>query len=206
MGKRRSVPEDLMGNILSEGYDAADEAQAPSDLRRTSGDAVLWDEKSERVGITFNLSKQLGAELEELRWELRSGEDVRPSRSEIAEVALRIAVDDVRERGEESMLAYRMSGRRAVQSPDAVGGPALRSVDEAGWIFETTRDENGRIVDEDVVGVVADLPVTDEYVDDQGRLVSVAEDELGNTFEQVMDEGFNTLETRLLPNRIRDVR
>jgi hypothetical protein len=40
--------------------------------------------------------------------------------------------------------------------------------------------------------------VVDEYVDRQGRLVSVSKDELGNTFEQVMDEGFNTLETRLL--------
>ena len=30
--------------------------------------------------------------------------------------------------------------------------------------------------------------------------MSVAEDELGNIFEQIMDEGFNTLGTRL-PNR-----
>jgi hypothetical protein len=37
-----------------------------------------------------------------------------------------------------------------------------------------------------------------EYVDESGRLVSLAKDELGNTFEQVMDEEFNTLGTRLL--------
>ena len=74
-------------------------------------------------------------------------------------------------------------------------------MDESGWIFETTYDENGQIVDENVVGTVADLPVVDEYVDEQGRLVSVAEDELGNTFEQIMDEGFNTLGTRLLRTR-----
>jgi len=50
-----------------------------------------------------------------------------------------------------------------------------------------------------LVGTVADLPVVEEYVDEQGRLVSVAKDELGNTFEQIMDEGFNTLGARLLP-------
>ena len=57
-----------------------------------------------------------------------------------------------------------------------------------------------------MVGTVADLPVVDEYVDEQGRLVSVAKDELGNTFEQIMDEGFNTLETRLLRTRDQDAR
>ena len=31
--------------------------------------------------------------------------------------------------------------------------------------------------------------------------MSVAEDELGNIFEQIMDEGFNTLGTRLLRTR-----
>ncbi|MBA2618006.1 MAG: hypothetical protein H0U91_07540 [Rubrobacter sp.] len=199
MGKRRSMPEDLMGTILSESSEAADEKQTSSESHESPGAAVSWDERPERVGITFNLSKQLGAELERLRWELRSGEDVRPSRSELAEVALRIAVEDVRERGEESELSRRLAGRRVAQISDAAGGTIRRSVDEAGWIFETTHDENGDVVDEDVVGTVADLPVMDEYVDEKGRLVSVAKDELGNTFEQIMDKEFNTLGTRLLP-------
>lgn len=199
MGKRKRVPEDLMGNILSESYETADENQTYSESRGSPGTVVSWEERPERVGITFNLSKQLGAELERLRWELRSGEDVRPSRSELAEVALRIAVEDVRERGEESELSRRLAGRRVAQISDAAGGTIRRSVDEAGWIFETTHDENGDVVDEDVVGTVADLPVMDEYVDEKGRLVSVAKDELGNTFEQIMDKEFNTLGTRLLP-------
>jgi len=199
MGKRRSVPEDLMGTILSESFDATDKKRTLSGSRGSPGAVVSSDERPERVGITFNLSKQLGAELERLRWELRSGEDVRPSRSELAEVALRIAVEDVRERGEESELSRRLAGRRVAQISDAAGGTIRRSVDEAGWIFETTHDENGDVVDEDVVGTVADLPVMDEYVDEKGRLVSVAKDELGNTFEQIMDKEFNTLGTRLLP-------
>jgi hypothetical protein len=35
-------------------------------------------------------------------------------------------------------------------------------------------------------------------VDEQGRLVSLAKDELGNTFEQILDDDLNALETRLL--------
>src|SRR5918997_464886 len=200
MGKRRSVPEDLMGTILSESFEAADENQALSESRGAPGGAVVsWDERSERVGITFNLSKQVGTELERLRLELE--EEVRPSRSEIAETALRIAIEDARERGQESELVKRLGGRpvdRVTGVTDEGGRTTRRSVADSGWIFETTHDENGEIVDEDVVGTVADLPVVDEYVDRQGRLVSVSKDELGNTFEQVMDEGLNTLETRLL--------
>lgn len=199
MGKRKSVPKDLMDTILSESSEAADEEQALSEYRESSGSAVFWDERPERVGITFNLSKQLGAELERLWSELRSDGDVRLSRSEIAEVALRIAVEDARERGEESELSRRLDRCRADRISDAAGGTTRRSVDESGWIFETTQDENGEIIDEDLVGTVADLPVVEEYVDEQGRLVSVAKDELGNTFEQIMDEGFNTLGARLLP-------
>jgi hypothetical protein len=207
VGKRRSVPEDLMGTILSESFEAADEKQTLSESRGSPGTVVSWDERPERVGITFNLSKQLGAELERLRLELEG--DVRPSRSEIAEAALRIAIEDARERGQESELVKRLSERsvdRATDVTDEGGRTTRRSVDESGWIFETTHDENGDIVDEDVVGTVADLPVVDEYMDEQGQLVSVAKDELGNTFEQIMDEGFNTLATRLLRSRDQDAR
>ena len=206
MGRRKSVPDDLMGTILSESFDAVGEKPALSESHGSPGSVVSWDEKAERVGIAFNLSKQLSVELERLRWDLRSGEDVRPSKSEIAEVALRIAVEDVRERSEESELSRRLDERRVAQISIAAAGTTRRSVDEFGWIFETTYDENGKIIDEDVVGTVDDLPVMDEYEDEQGRLVSVAEDELGNTFEQIMDEAFNTLGTRLLRNEDQEAR
>lgn len=203
MGKSRKVPEDLMGTILSESFEAAEESQNPSESGLSS--AVSWEERPERVGVTFNLSKQLAAELESLRGELRS-EEARPSRSEIAEAALRIAVEDVRARGEESELSRRLGERGTPHGASIPGGIVRRSVDDSGWIFETTHDENGEIIDEDVVGVVAELPVVDEYVDEEGRLVSVAKDELGNTFERIMDEQFNTLATRLLESRGRESR
>ena len=206
MGKRRKVPEDLMGTILNESSETADEKQTFSESRGSTGAVVSWDEKLERVGITFNLSKQLGAELERLRRELRLEGEVRPSRSEIAEVALRIAVEDVRVRGGKSELSRRLSEGRADQAAHATGGTVRRSVDESGLIYETTHNENGEIVDENVVAAVADLPVVEEYMDEQGRLVSLAKDELGNTFEQIMDEGFKTLGTKLLRTRNQDAR
>ena len=187
MGHRRKVPEDLMGTILGEG----------------------WQGHPERVGITFNLSKQLSTELDKLQLELEQEGDIRPSKSEITEEALRIAVEDVRGRGRESELVKRLSGRHAAQATDATDEGGLttrRSVDEAGFIVETTYDENGQIVDEDVVATVADLPVEAEYVDEEGRLVSLAKDGLGNIFEQIMDEEFNTLGTRLLPSANQDAR
>ncbi len=163
---------------------------------------VSWEGHPERVGITFNLSKQVSTELDELQLEPELEGDIRPSKSEITEVALQIAVEDVRGRGRESELVKRLSRRHAARPTGATGEGGLtarRSVDEAGSILETTYDENGQIVDEDVVASVAQLPVEAEYVDERGRLVSLARDELGNTYEQIMDEEFNTLGTRLLP-------
>jgi hypothetical protein len=214
MGHRRKVPEDLMGTILGEGSGATGGKRTPSESRGVrgadqktdsrspvGGGAVSWERHPERVGITFNLSKQVSTELDKLRLELELEGDIRPSKSEITEVALRIALEDIRERGRESELVKRLSGRHAAQATratDAGGLTARRSVDEVGFIVETTYDDNGEIVDEDVVASVDELLVEAEYVDEKGRLVSLAKDELGNTFEQVMDEEFNTLGTRLL--------
>ncbi len=215
MGHRRKVPEDLMGTILGEGSGARGEERTLLESRGSRGageqtgspslmgeGTVSWGEHPERVGVTFNLSKQLNTELDKLRLELEGERDIRTSKSEIAEVALRIALEDVQRGGRESELVKRLSGRQATQAtgvPDEGGLTVRRSVDEAGFIVEITYDENGEIVDEDVVASVAELPVEAEYVDESGRLVSLAKDELGNTFEQVTDEELNTLETRMLP-------
>ena len=71
-----------------------------------------------------------------------------------------------------------------------------RTVDEQGHITETTLDENGGVVDEDVVGNVADLMVEDEYIDEQGRMVSRVNDAAGNAYELVTDDGGNMVEAR----------
>ena len=148
----------------------------------------------------FNLSKQVGRELDRLRHDLQREEDVRASNSEIAEVALRIAIEDARKRGRESELVRRlvsgMGGRPAYRAAEA-GQATRRSVDASGRILETTYNEE-EVVDEEEVGDVTDLPVETEYVDSQGRLLSLARDELGNIFEWVTDEELGTLEARIV--------
>ncbi len=66
-------------------------------------------------------------------------------------------------------------------------------MDEAGNIIETTLNENGEIIDEDVVGSASDLPVEEEYLDDQGRVVSRATDESGTVVEQTLDDEGNVV-------------
>jgi len=69
-------------------------------------------------------------------------------------------------------------------------------VDDSGNILETTLNENGEVIGEDLVGNVADLPVEEEYIDDQGRVVSRVKDDSGNIFEQVLDDEGNVVEVR----------
>jgi hypothetical protein len=69
-------------------------------------------------------------------------------------------------------------------------------VDDSGNILETTMNENGEVIGEDLVGNVADLPVEEEYIDDEGRVVSRVRDDMGNVFEQVLDDEGNVVETR----------
>jgi hypothetical protein len=196
---KKRVPEDLMGAILGAGSGPPDEeqesaARGEAVSGQPTGATVSWEKNPERVGVAFNLSKQVSTELDRIRLELE--DDTRPSKSEIAEVALRIAIEDVRSRGRQSELVKRLE---EIHATTADGGQRVeRSVDRAGSIIETTYGEGGEILDEDVVGSVADLPVEAEYVDEQGRLVSLTRDELGNAFEQVLDDDLNPLETRLL--------
>ena len=208
MGKTRKVPEDLMGTILREiagppgGERDSLESVEPGTAPPASGGegAISWEDQPWLVGTTFNLSKQVGRELDRLRHDLQRQEDIHTSNSEIAEVALRIAIEDARKRRRESELVRRLvSGLGRPAYPAAEAGQATRrSVDGSGRILETIYNEEGEVVDEEEVGDVTDLPVETEYVDAQGRLLSLARDELGNIFEWVTDEELGTLEARIV--------
>jgi hypothetical protein len=201
MAKGRKVPEDLMGTILGESAGPHDvETGTPSPTSAGEG-TISWEDQPWLVGTTFNLSKQVGRELDRLRLDLQHQEDIHTSNSEIAEVALRIAIEDARERGRESDLVGRLAsglGGRPAYRTDEAGPSTQRSVDGSGRILETIFNEEGEVVDEEEVGDVTDLPVEVEYVDGKGRLLSLARDELGNTFEWVTDEEFGTLEARFV--------
>jgi hypothetical protein len=51
-------------------------------------------------------------------------------------------------------------------------------------------------VSEDLVGNLEDLLVEDEYIDEQGQVVSRVRDESGNVFEQVLDDEGNVTDLR----------
>jgi hypothetical protein len=74
-----------------------------------------------------------------------------------------------------------------------------RTVDESGTILETTLDENGEVVGEDLAGNLNDLPVEEEYIDDLGQVVSRVRDESGNVLEQVLDDEGNVVDVRSVP-------
>jgi hypothetical protein len=73
-----------------------------------------------------------------------------------------------------------------------------RTVDDDGNILETRLNEDGEVIGEDLAGNVADLPVEDEYIDEQGRVVSRVRDDAGNTYEQILDDEGNLVGVRAI--------
>jgi hypothetical protein len=71
-----------------------------------------------------------------------------------------------------------------------------RTVDELGDIIETTLNLDDEIVDEELVGNVGSLPAEEEYVDEEGRVVSRVRDESGNAFERLVDDEGNMVGAR----------
>ena len=122
MGRRKKVPDDLMGSILGESPQTPSKDQTysePKQERRgrvkseksaSEGREISWEASPDRAGTTFNLSRQVSTELDRLRLELQLDEDIRSSKSEIAEIALQIAIEDAHARGTESDLLKRLSG------------------------------------------------------------------------------------------------
>ena len=122
VGRRKKVPDDLMGSILGQSPQTPSKGQTSSEPKlerrgrvkseKSAGEAreISWEPSPERAGTTFNLSRQVSTELDRLRLELQLDEDIRSSKSEIAEIALQIAIEDARARGAESELLRRLSG------------------------------------------------------------------------------------------------
>lgn len=230
MSKRKQVPEDLMGAILGgkgassassgEEQPSPQEPGSPTSIGDLGENNIRWQNQPERTGITFNLSKQVSRELDKLRLELQIEESIRSSNSEIVELALRLAIEEVRERGQESGLLRNLKSLKEevhveqleesseksteeilsmpAETTDESGRIIRRSVDGSGYIIETTYNEQWETADEKIIGNIEDLAVEEEYIDKEGRIISLARDELGNIFERVTDENSNTLGTRLV--------
>jgi uncharacterized protein YuzE len=98
----------------------------------------------------------------------------------------------------------RGSGEAVDQGTDEAGGsngedPTVRrTVDELGDIVETTIDENGEILGEELVGNISSMPAEEEYVDEEGRVVSRVRDDSGNAFERLADDEGNMVGARVV--------
>jgi hypothetical protein len=73
-----------------------------------------------------------------------------------------------------------------------------RSVDESGDVMESTLNEAGEVMEEEITTNVADLPAEEEYVDDEGRIVSRATDESGKLVERLLDDEANLTGVRVV--------
>jgi hypothetical protein len=82
------------------------------------------------------------------------------------------------------------------ENANGEGQTMQRTVDELGDILETTLNENDEIVGEELVGNVGSLPAEEEYVDEEGRVVSRVRDESGTTFERILDDKGNMVGAR----------
>lgn len=86
-------------------------SRGPSRSRRQAkkeGPSIEWEENPLRKNATYHLSTQVQDELETLYLDLRSKKRVKRSKSEIVEVALRIALEDAKSNGEQSGLMERL--------------------------------------------------------------------------------------------------
>ncbi len=66
-----------------------------------------------------------------------------------------------------------------------------RTVDESGKVLKTVLDESGDVLEEDASEGLAGLPLEEEYLDDEGRIIGRARDDAGNVVEEELDEKGN---------------
>ncbi len=86
------------------------------------------------------------------------------------------------------------------EAADEAGQTIQRSVDEARNLMETTLDGSGAVTDEKVTGNVEDLPVEQEYIDDEGRITTQARDDHGSLVERTLDEQGNAVGANMPEN------
>lgn len=133
-----------------------------------------------------------------------------------AQVLLKVKLDNIRAILEQAMEAIdrdpsildRLTGEtnrkdrepdgdRRPRDRDGTAGEAeqtvRRTVDEKGNVLKTVVDGSGDVLEENASGDLADLPLEEEYLDDEGRLVGRARDDAGNVVEEELDDAGNVV-------------
>ena len=81
--------------------------------------------------------------------------------------------------------------RDRVGTGDQAEQTVRRTVDESGNVRETMLDGSGNVLEESASGDLADLPLKEEYRDEEGRTIGRARDDAGNVVEEELDERGN---------------
>jgi len=131
-----------------------------------------------------------------------------------AQVLLKVKLDNIRAILEQALEAVdrdpsildRLTGEthRKDREPSEDGRPrdrvgtgdqaeqtVRRTVDESGNVRETMLDGSGNVLEESASGDLADLPLKEEYRDEEGRTIGRARDDAGNVVEEELDERGN---------------
>jgi len=91
-------------------------------------------------------------------------------------------------------------GRLLGRTTDESDRTVQRVVDETGDIIETTLDESYELVDENPAGSLTDLPVEEEYQDEEGRMIRTVKDESGTLVKLHLDPEGSVLDLEIPPN------
>ena len=131
-----------------------------------------------------------------------------------AQVLLKVKLDNIRAILEQALEAVdrdpsildRLTGEthRKDREPSEDGRPrdrvgtgdqaeqtVRRTVDESGNVRETMLDGSGNVLEASASGDLADLPLEEEYRDEEGRTIGRARDDAGNVVEEELDERGN---------------
>ncbi len=71
-----------------------------------------------------------------------------------------------------------------------------RTVDKPEYIIQSTLDESGNVLDEEIMGNAGDFPAEEgyeEYTNEEGQTVRHTVDESGDVIESTLDESGNVL-------------
>jgi pyruvate/2-oxoglutarate dehydrogenase complex dihydrolipoamide acyltransferase (E2) component len=98
--------------------------------------------------------------------------------------------------------AVERTGQEASGLLDETSDEAERTTqstsEESGNAAEAISNESGDAVGEKVAGNLAGLPIEEEYIDEEGRIVGRARDESGNVVEDFLDEEGNVPDSNVL--------
>ncbi len=113
--QRPERPEEDTGGSPAD-PDGGREARKPAPRRgvkpktsASSAEAAPWDDSGPRKNATHYLTEQVLGEVENLWLTMRVEMDVRRSKSEIVEAALRLAVEDAKANGRDSAVLKRLA-------------------------------------------------------------------------------------------------